>query len=239
MLRVGVCGFPRSQEEVFSRLDLVEVQKTFYKPMRPKTAEKWRKKAGEKFEFTVKAWQLITHPAGSPTYRKAGLSPENPGQYGFFKPTKGVFEAWEKTREICQALRTRIVVFQSPPSFKPTPENIGNMEEFFLSVEKSFVKVWEPRGWPAEKVGEVCNSLGLVHAVDPFAAKPTTSKPLLYYRLHGSPPGKRMYNYSYTEKDLEALRGFCPVGKDVYILFNNIQMFEDSIRFKELVGCEA
>ncbi|RLG70374.1 MAG: DUF72 domain-containing protein, partial [Methanobacteriota archaeon] len=164
---------------------------------------------------------------------------ENPEQYGFFKPTKGVFEAWEKTKEICEALRARIVVFQSPPSFKPTPENIANMKEFFPSVEKGFVRVWEPRGWPADRVEEVCNSLGLVHAVDPFAAKPTTTEPLLYYRLHGSPPGKKMYNYQYTQKDLEVLRGFCPAGKDVYILFNNVQMFEDSIRFKELIGREA
>ncbi|MHC1610664.1 MAG: DUF72 domain-containing protein [Candidatus Methanospirareceae archaeon] len=36
-------------------------------------AERWRLRAPKEFEFTVKAWQLITHEPTSPTYRKARL----------------------------------------------------------------------------------------------------------------------------------------------------------------------
>lgn len=96
MLLVGCCGFPASLEKYFQTLKLVEVQKTFYRPPMPSTATKWRESAPEEFEFTVKAWQLITHPPESPTYKKANLVIKNRENYGFFKPTKEVFEAWKK-----------------------------------------------------------------------------------------------------------------------------------------------
>ncbi|GFO96643.1 hypothetical protein ig2599ANME_0832 [groundwater metagenome] len=73
MLLVGCCGFPTSLEKYFQTLRLVEVQKTFYKPPMLSTATKWRESAPKNFEFTVKAWQLITHLPESPTYKKANL----------------------------------------------------------------------------------------------------------------------------------------------------------------------
>jgi len=73
MVKDGCCGFPVGMKKYFENFDVVEVQKTFYKPPSQKTAEKWRKNAPENFEFTIKAWQVITHPPSSPTYRKAEL----------------------------------------------------------------------------------------------------------------------------------------------------------------------
>jgi len=55
-----------------SQYELVEAQQTFYKPPRLKTALRWRREAPPQFEFAVKAWQLITHPISSITYRRAG-----------------------------------------------------------------------------------------------------------------------------------------------------------------------
>jgi uncharacterized protein YecE (DUF72 family) len=39
-VKVGVCGFARFQDIVFTNLRLLEVQKTFYRPMERSTAEK-------------------------------------------------------------------------------------------------------------------------------------------------------------------------------------------------------
>jgi len=63
--------------------------------------------------------------------RKFG-DPEN---YGFFKNTKEVFEAWEMTREVAKALNSRIIVFQCPASFKPEKENIENFRNFFKKIK--------------------------------------------------------------------------------------------------------
>ncbi len=237
-VKVGVCGFARSQDIIFSNLRLLEVQTTFYKPIRKSTAKKWRLRAPGDFEFTLKAWQLITHDATSPTYRKAKLKIEAQeiNEYGSFRPTDKVFEAWEVTNEIRKVLDAKIVVFQCPASFRETEENITNMRDFFNSLDRENIKmVWEPRGrWDENKIRELCEDLDLIHGVDPFAKDPVTPD-FAYFRLHGSPPGKRMYRYTYTQEDLKRLHNKCMEFSDVYVLFNNYSMYEDSLRFMKMM----
>lgn len=71
MIRAGVCGWCRAQDEVVDGVSTLEVQRTFYQPPKVSTAERWRTKADEvpgDFAFTVEVWQLVTHPPSSPTY---------------------------------------------------------------------------------------------------------------------------------------------------------------------------
>lgn len=132
MIKIGCCGFRVAKKKYFKNFDVVEVQQTFYKPPKLETAVKWHSAAPPEFEFTVKAWQLITHPPSSPTYRKAGIDVADESKYGYFKPIKEVFDAWEKTAEIADALHANIIIFQCPASFKEDESNIKNMKEFFL-----------------------------------------------------------------------------------------------------------
>ena len=69
-IKVGCCGFSMAQQDYFQRYHLIEIQQTFYQPPQLRTAEKWRASAPRQFEFTLKAWQLITHEPSSPTYRR-------------------------------------------------------------------------------------------------------------------------------------------------------------------------
>ncbi len=233
MMNVGVCGFCKSQKEIFSQMKLLEVQKTFYNPPLEKTAKRWRRKAPSDFEFTVKAWQVITHPASSPTYRKVTTTLGKKEHYGFFQPEKEVFAAFEKTVSIARLLKSRIIVFQTPAMFKPRNKNIRNMKEFFQSVTKKFTYVWESRGlWNPDTLKEICTELNLIDGTDPFKRLPVTEP--VYFRLHGSPPAKRMYTYTYTGKDLEHLYSLCK--SNTYVLFNNITMFQDALRFKLLLS---
>ncbi len=223
MIRIGCCGFPVSMKKYFQLFNVVEVQKTFYKPPQPDTAKKWRDQAPEDFEFTVKAWQVITHPPSSPTYRKAGIQVK---YGGFFKPVEEVFKAWETTREIAKILNARFVVFQTPKSFKDTDENIKNMREFFGSIERDFVFGFEPRGWREEKVRKVCEELNLVHVVDPFVSRQLYGE-ISYFRLHGF-----NYKHKYTDDELLKLRDLVSEG---YVMFNNVHMLDDALRFKRLI----
>ena len=127
-ITVGICGFARSQASVFAQLRLLEAQTTFYRPVNRATAEAWRQRAPQEFEFTLKAWQLITHEPSSPTYRKArvDIPAEKAGRYGCFKPTEEVAEAWAVTNEIREALDAKVVVFQTPPRFKETSGYTAN-----------------------------------------------------------------------------------------------------------------
>ncbi len=226
-LKVGCCGFPVSMKKYFETFDVVEVQKTFYKPPEVKTAEKWRKSAPEDFEFTIKAWQVITHPPSSPTYRKAGIRFENCG----FSDQLKLFSWHGKNEEIAKALGAKVIVFQTPKSFKDTSENMENMRAFFNSIDRNFTFCFEPRGWSEEKVRQICEELGLVHVVDPFVSRQVYGE-ICYYRLHGFD-----YKHKYTDEELEKLLSM--IDRDGYVMFNNVHMFDDALRFKKLVEREA
>lgn len=154
--------------------------------------------------------------------------------YGAFKPTDEVYEAWEKTKEIADTLNARVIVFQCPASFEPTTENKHNLMKFFSSVKRDkYLFAWEPRGkWNDNEVKTTCRELNLVHCVDPFKSKSTFGK-IRYYRLHGIGG----YRYKYTQEDLGVLKEFVGKKIDSYVMFNNVFMYDDALAFKKLVSC--
>src|SRR5687767_6512711 len=136
--KIGTCGFGMAQAEYARTFSCVEVQHTFYEPPRLKTLNRWRTQMPADFEFALKAWQLITHEAKSPTYRrlKRKLSDTEKAEAGSFKATEIVNEAWEATLAAAQALRAKTILFQCPSSFKQTADNIASMEKFFSSIDR-------------------------------------------------------------------------------------------------------
>jgi uncharacterized protein YecE (DUF72 family) len=235
-VKVGCCGFPGGREDYFQRFKLVEVQQTFYKMPRLETARRWRQEAPADFEFTLKAWQLITHHAASPTYRKAGIRvpPDAEERYGFFRPSDEVHQAWEETKRFAQALEARVILFQCPPSFKETLENIANMRWFFNAVRgPGFLFVWEPRGaWSDLTIKALCAELELIHCVDPMEKETLFGEPQ-YFRLHGGPG----YRHQYTNKELEHIEDKA-IYKNTYVLFNNLDMRHDALAFASLIRGE-
>lgn len=237
-VKIGCCGFSISRKDYFRQFKLVEVQQTFYKMPGLETAQRWWQEAPAGFEFTLKAWQLITHPPASPTYRKAGIKvpPGTEDHYGFFRPSDEVHQAWEETRRFAQVLEARVILFQCPPGFKETVENTDNMRRFFQSVRDSeFLFVWEPRGgWGETTIKTLCSELGLVHCVDPVEKKPLYGK-IQYSRLHGGPH----YQHRYTKEELERLQDMLGEGaKESYVLFNNLNMLHDALAFDRLLKGE-
>ncbi|MDI6591524.1 MAG: DUF72 domain-containing protein [Patescibacteria group bacterium] len=234
IIKVGCCGFPLNKKEYYKKFSIVELQSTFYDPpAKLETVEKWRKEAPKDFEFVIKAWMVITHEISSPTYKRLKKKFGNPKNYGFFKSTKEVFEAWEKTKEVAKALKSKIIVFQCPASFKPEKENVENLRRFFKKAkDKDLIYVWEPRGeWDLKIIKELSQGLNLVHCVDPFKQKSVYGK-INYFRLHGQPG----YNlrYKYTEEDLKQLLKFCD-RKINYVMFNNLSMVQDAQKFQKLI----
>jgi len=235
MIKVGCCGFPKSRQEYYRTFQTVEIQQTFYQLPTLKTVERWRRDAPEDFEFTLKAWQLITHEAKSPTYRRLTLRwPQSKlNRCGSFRPTKEVQWAWDQTWEVARTLRAKLLVFQTPASFHPSPENKKNLRTFFTGINRGdFILIWEPRGtWKEEEVGEICQDLNLIHGVDPFKNEPQFGA-LRYFRLHGIGG----YRYRFNEGDLKLLREKC--RGECYCMFNNVSMWEDALTFQKLVRQE-
>lgn len=234
---MGCCGFPTRQRDYYKLFHVVEIQHTFYQPPQLHTALRWREEAPQGFEFTIKAWQLITHEASSPTYRRLRmkLEPGRKSAYGRFQPTREVWDAWLITKDFAEALGAHIIVFQCPARFKPTSENKDNMRRFFERLHGlPFVFVWEPRGeWTDKDVAELCEELGLVHGVDPFQRQPVT-KDFFYFRLHGTSG----YKHKYTEFELARLAKECQKHRRGYCMFNNVYMLDDAQRFMSIIGTQ-
>ena len=233
VLHIGCCGFGMARTRYFARFRAVEVQETFYQPPRPGTLARWRAEAPEDFRFTMKAWQLVTHPARSPTWRRLRERPEHPEEAGFFRPTGTVMAAWERSRAAAGELDARVVLFQCPASFRPEPENIANLRRFFAQAARDGRRfAWEPRGaWPAETVAQLCRELDLVHCVNPLVAE-TVTEGFAYFRLHGVTG----YGYRHSDADLARLLEICRGFEEAWVLFNNVAMVEDAERFRAFAG---
>jgi uncharacterized protein YecE (DUF72 family) len=239
---VGCCGWLEARAEYFRHFRVVELQTTFYQPPSPELARKWRAEAPPGFIFTLKAWQLITHEPSSPTYRrlKKPVAESERTSYGAFRPSEQVSAAWRVTLEVARALEAPAIIFQCPASFRPTAENQENLAGFFRSIEREGrLIVWEPRGdWEPRVIHGLCESLDLVHCVDPFQGGAPSGSGPVYLRLHG----RGGYHYQYTDEELDWVassvcwRGALAGRGPIYVMFNNTSMKEDALRFMKLAG---
>ena len=235
-LKIGCCGFAGARGRYWGAFPLVEVQKTFYQPPQIRTLEKWRDEAPDGFEFTLKAWQPVTHASSSPTWRRLKHPPGNADEAGDFRPTGAVHEAWERTLDCARALEATVAVFQCPARFEPSDDNVRNLRRFFGDIDRGGLAcVWEPRGdWPEWLVSELCDDLGLIHCTDPLKQRPVTGD-TAYFRLHGV----KGYSYEHTDDVLKRLLEAAAEYETAYVLFNNRTMREDAERFRDLAEEEG
>ncbi len=225
-MRIGTCGWGylnakkyfgsdwktrfTSKLQAYAQLfDCVEVNSTFYRLPRTSTAKRWREEVPDSFVFTVKMWRTITHE----------------------KRFQHVEEETEAFLTIARTLRAPIILIQTPKSFRQTEENEHLVLEYLSTLPSTFSYALELRGW---KYASRFSSW--IWVVDPFAASPP-EQDTYYFRLHGAPPGSKMYYYQYTDADLEKLANIVLSlpSDDVWIFFNNIWMYDDALRFKEVV----
>ncbi len=204
----------------------------------PGLASKWRTAAPAGFEFCLKAWQLITHTPSSPTYRrlKSKVSAGERDLFGSFRPTEQVWLAWERTQAIAAALDAAVILFQCPASFRPVRDNVQNFREFFARVHRGRSRLaWEPRGeWAPELIRDLCAEFDLLHCVDPFTAQSLHGQ-ATYWRLHG----RGGYRYVYSDEELlelalQARRCMAEGHAPLYVLFNNLAMATDALRFQQI-----
>ena len=236
-IAVGLCGFSIAQATYPKLFDVVEIQHTFYDPPARAVMTRWRTMMPPPFEFTIKAWQLITHRGSSPTYRRLRreLSASDRADAGAFRDTPIVHEAWRVTLECAGILRATAILFQCPASFTPTPDHLRNVRGFFARIArpKNVALLFEPRGsaWTPELGRNLCDEIGAVHVVDPFVTRAIDrpDDPIRYFRLHGITGARHVYSDAELA-ELAALATASPAAK-TYVMFNNIPRASDARRF--------
>jgi uncharacterized protein YecE (DUF72 family) len=238
-VKVGLCGFTIAMARYPMQFPVVEVQQTFYEPPAEAVMRRWRAGMPQGFEFTMKSWQLVTHTAASPTYRrmKRKLTGDERAGAGAFRESAVVDEGWRVTAGCARILGASSILFQCPASFRQTDENVKNLESFFRRIErpKGVRLLWEPRGpWDTAVVKHLCDTLGLVHVVDPFVTQAVT-RGVAYFRLHGITGARHVY----SDEELLRLRDMVPRAGETYVMFNNIPRADDACRFIQFLGGRA
>ncbi len=240
-VHIGCCGWSYMKKRDFAELlsrpsrsilqayaqlfETVEINSTFYRIPRVATASKWREESTEirpDFHFTLKAFKGITH------------------LHRFGTGSQPLFAL---VADVCTALSARIVLFQTPESFLPSPENVRKLKLFFGSIKPGGLSlVWEPRGkWEQEAIAGLCQELHLVHGVDPLRNAPLAygKEGIAYFRIHGFGVPS-MYRYDFSEKELEQLHSrivaLPDTVRDVYVFFNNVFCYENARRFAGRFG---
>jgi len=237
--RIGCAGFSMRLSKYFERFNVVEVQESFYDPPTERTLAKWRRTAPDGFAFTMRAWQLITHPASYSGYRRIRRPWEKEARdrFGLFKPTEQTRWAWEIVRRSAEILDAKAIVFHTPSSFTPTRENRENFARFFGSVERgSYCLAWEPEGmWEDEEIKALCREFGLITAIDPLISKSSPGD-IFYFRIKE----KTRSRGAHGEDDFLQIQGRAEAGgervREGFFIWNTQDAARDAHRFRKWCG---
>ena len=237
MIKVGTCGFCEGHAKYYRDFDAVEIQQTFYRVLQEKTLERWRKEAPEGFTFSIKAFQGVTHPPNSPTWRRSNVKPGR--GVGLLRPNSEVLHFWRLTLREAEILGARFILIQLPRSFKESEESFTNAERFFgIAERKDFEIAVELRGWSEKGVKRFVREFDVIDVTDPLVRLPLHNGDVNYYRLHGRyENGRIIYRHSYSEEELEKVKERV-LGwnrSESFVFFNNSNMCADAKRFREIV----
>jgi len=201
-----------------------EINYSFYHLPRPSTYQKWYSETPADFLFAVKASRFITH----------------------IKRLSGVKEAWETFIENALNLKEKLgpILFQFPPSFRATPENIRRLEKFLKCLTPGvkhglrFAMEFRHKTWCDKKFYNLLKKYKVAWVIADSPSYPKAEEvtaDFVYVRMHGS---KVLFTSNYTKKELSSLSQ--KIKKwlktcDVFVYFNNDAMGYAIENAKELL----
>ncbi len=205
--------------EAYSRaFNFVEVNSTFYKIPATERVESWRKRVPSDFEFAVRCHKDVTH------------------KYEM-EPTKESVKAFNASTEVCDILKAKFLVLETPARIRFGAEKIGAAKDFLNSVNRSGVPslVWEVRRNKGEEVPQnlikMMSDQGIVHSVDLSRESPAFESDVMYSRVFG----KGQHNvYQFTDEELGEIDRKIARSKSptVAVSFHNVKMYKDAARFR-------
>ncbi len=206
------------------RFKTTEVNYSFYHLPKPATYQNWYSQTPENFLFAVKASRFITH----------------------IKRLKEVKGPWRIFIKNALNLKEKLgpILFQFPPNFQATSENIKRLKEFlkFLrdpfpakihkgraSMDLRFAFEFRHQSWCKDKIYRVLRKYNAAWVIAGRSAKggnrpkaEEITADFVYIRMHGS---KVLFSSKYTKKELmdlaEKIKKWLKRKKDVFVYFNN------------------
>lgn len=197
-------GAARYLEYYAQTFPTVEINASFYRPLSPKSVEKWRQQTPADFRFAVKAPKNVTHI----------LRLQYAGELmvAFAENIAGFGE------------KLGPVLVQLPPSLRADEDLLRDFLESVPDELDALAFEFRHDSWFTPSVAETISARGALVAHDYGGREPMELFPgkIGYYRLHG--PGSD-YASPYSEDSLRSLAEVVLTraadGADVYVYFNN------------------
>ena len=198
--------------------NFVEVNSTFYNVPPLEQVERWRKLVPHDFQFAVRAHRELT--------------------YGrVFQRTPEAFAAFQKMKQICDALKTDILHLQTPASFELSEAIIDEFNQFVSSLDLGKLRlVLEIRGVrPSKlpiKLSRIMQNYNMIHCVDVSKGEmPAYDSDMLYSRLFGK--GKQNVYQPTDEELVEIDNRVSDSGAQKAVMsFHFVRMYKDAARLK-------
>ncbi len=195
-----------------SYFNTVEINYSFYHTPKESTILKWYKIAPDNFYYTLKVPRVITHMR---------------------KLSENSISLIENFVNLALLLKEKcgIVLFQMPPSFKLTEQNLKKIERVFkflfkLKDKPKIAFEFRHKSWflSSEIIALARKyqiAFSIVSAPElPFIPVETSDN--IYIRLHGK---DKWYAYNYSKKELDELsliiKEYLKKKKNVWVYFNN------------------
>ena len=220
-----------------SQFPLVEVDSPYYAIPSATTSEQWAKRTPDDFVFDVKAFRALTthqtQPKAFPKFISESL-PDNTRKTVYYKdlPNELRDALWSEFKNalvpLQQARKLGVVLFQFPPWFTPSPDNLAHLSEcvermqgFMLAVEFRNATWFGERG--TAKTLKLLRDYGASHVIvdEPQGFKSSipavweATADVAVLRLHGRNHGtwekkglkaaSERFDYYYTEGELREL----------------------------------
>lgn len=184
-----------------------EVNYSFYHLPKATTYQNWYVQTPADFLFALKVSRFITH----------------------IKRLKGIKDPWKVFVKNALNLKEKLgpILFQFPPSFKATEENIEKLEGFLKPRIHDLRLAFEFRhkSWSDSKIYKLLkkhNSAWVIADSPNYPKTEEVTADFVYIRLHGS---KVLFSSKYTKKELndlaQKIKKWLKQKKDVFVYFNN------------------
>jgi uncharacterized protein YecE (DUF72 family) len=199
----------------YSRLfDFTEVNTTFYHVPRLSAARSWRRRVPPGFTFAVKCNRRATHELG-------------------LRPDEETFQVLEAMRTVMRALRSRMLVLQTPPSLPLNEDKVLEVGALLSCAGLGDSQVlWETRT-PLSRgrlrsIRSEMLRVGITPVVDLGKEPPLEGSSVTYSRLFAP---TRL-----TDEELRLIGSRLRLGgSEVLVLsFHGAAMYRDAHRFKEV-----
>jgi uncharacterized protein YecE (DUF72 family) len=219
MFLVACSGFPVPVSRYWDAFPAVEISDTEIAMPGRGSVRRWTRESPDGFVFSVMAPKIVGEAS--------------------FKKNAEADDALSAVMGLCDQLKARAIIFNAPPTFKPTKGNRAALKRLVAQAPRKGgpVMVFDLPAWKPAQVVDAAESDAIVAAYDPLQHEPAESGPLRYMRLPGPAGHRSRYDEPSIDQVADHIKGLTDIHeRDTFCVFCNIDMETNATQLLERLG---